>query len=489
MSTNILLVEPAYKSKYPPLGLMKISSYHRKIKGDNVTFVRGCNIRVRDEYWDRVYITTLFTYTWRETVKTINFYRETLFSFARKIFVGGILASLMPKDLFNATGIIPVEGLLDDPTKIKQDDDIIIDNLAPDYEILKQVNFPYGFTNSYFGYSTRGCMRNCEFCAVNRFEPDYIPYIDIKEWIKEVRDQDVEKQNLILMDNNVLFSKDFDKIIDDIKAAGFFKGATFGKTKRRRIIDFNQGLDARLLTERKMRRLAEISLEPMRLAFDDIKYTRAYIRAVRLAHKYDQKDMSNYILYNYKDTPEDFYERLKINIGLNEEFKDEFNKGIGVKTTIYSFPMRYIPLCAKNRNEDTGNPYWNKRFLRGVQVILSVIKGPVMTGKEFFLQAFGRNTEEFKEIILMPDQFIRYRLKSDWRNIKSYNERLMPYVKKWKDIYLSLSEKEKNELIKLLKNNKIQDINNGYNDVFNIKIKGLLRFHLNADEIVEKHGK
>ncbi|MFX0136256.1 MAG: hypothetical protein ACFFDN_21630, partial [Candidatus Hodarchaeota archaeon] len=112
MNKSILLVEPAYKSKYPPLGLMKISTYHRVIKKDNVTFVKGCNPRVRDEYWDRVYITTLFTYTWDVTVQTINFYRETLFSFARKIFVGGILASLMPDELFNATGILPVKGLL-----------------------------------------------------------------------------------------------------------------------------------------------------------------------------------------------------------------------------------------------------------------------------------------------------------------------------------------------------------------------------------------
>ena len=136
MNKKILLVEPAYKSKYPPLGLMKLSTYHRIKKGDEVTFVRGCNKKLTMQFWDRIYITTLFTYTWNETIKTIKFYKETLFSLSGKLFVGGILASLMPQEIFNETGIQPIKGLLNDPMKIDQDDDINIDELPPDYKIL-----------------------------------------------------------------------------------------------------------------------------------------------------------------------------------------------------------------------------------------------------------------------------------------------------------------------------------------------------------------
>lgn len=481
----MLLVEPAYKTKYPPLGLMKISTYH-KMKGDEVIFVKGCSKSVQFEYWDRVYISTLFTWTWEETIRTINFYRATLFNFPRKCFIGGILASLMPDELFNATGIQPVEGLLNDPKKIEQDDNIIIDKLAPDYEILGQVeneDFKYANTNAYSGYTTRGCIRHCKFCAVRIFEPEYVPYVDIKPMVKEIIRTSGEKQNLILMDNNVLASNKFNQIIDDIKSLGFVKGATFGKTKRKRIVDYNQGLDARLLIEEKMARLAEIPLEPMRIGFDSIKYKHAYEEAVRLANKYGQKNMSNYILYNFEDTPEDFYRRLRINIDLMDEFR---NMG-GVRTQIYSFPMRFIPLNAKSRDEDTGNGAWNRRYLRGIKVILIVMKGPVMPGRQFFLQAFGEDEKDFKAIIAMPDEFIRNRLVDNWREINDIEGRWTPYVKEWMETYRRLSPKEKSLLIDILGPNDKNKIKQFCGSISSKSVRKLLRFHLEENEIVAEY--
>jgi len=480
MNKKILLVEPAYKTKYPPLGLMKISTYH-KMKGDDVAFVKGHNTAVQYQYWDRVYIGTLFTWTWKETIETIKFYSATLFNYTGKCFIGGILASLLPDDLFNETGVQPVEGLLNNPKKIDQDDDIIIDALPPDYEILKQVendNFKYSNTDSYIGYTTRGCVWKCGFCAVRTFEPEFIPYVDIKKIVEGIINQSGEKQNLVLMDNNVLASPKFDDIIDDIKKLGFVKGATFGKTKRKRVVDFNQGLDARLLDERKMARLAEIPLEPMRLAFDSVKLKDVYIKAVKLAHKYGQKDMSNYILYNYDDTPEDFYERLKINIDLNEEFSKS-----PTKTSIYSFPMRYIPLNAKVRDKDTGNGFWNKRYLRSVKIILNVMKGPVMPGKQFFQQAFGRDADEFKAIMSMPDEFIRNRLVNNWKDIDSIEARWMPYVRDWMNTFYKLPSNDIDLLIEAIGPSDKKRIEEYYVRSNN-NIKKLLEYHLEEDTIV-----
>ncbi len=391
------------------------------------------------------------------------------------------MASLLPDDLFDETGIQPVEGLLNDPKKIDQDDDVIIDDLPPDYEILKQVeniNFKYSNTESYLGYTTRGCVRSCGFCVVKTFEPTYIPYVDITKMVKGIISKSGEKQNLILMDNNVLASPEFDRIIDDIKGLGFVKGATFGETKRKRIVDYNQGLDARKLDEHKMIRLAEIPLEPMRLAFDSISLKRVYLKAVRLAHAYGQKEMSNYILYNFDDTPEDFYERLKINIDLNEEFKNN-----ATKTSIYSFPMRYIPLNAKSRDVDTGNSHWNRKYLRAVQVILNVMKGPVMPGKQFFLQAFGRDAEEFKAIMSMPEEFIRHRLVSDWKDLDSVEARWMPYVREWMTEFARLSSADKELLMNAIETSDNKRIQEHYAKSTN-HLKKLLEFHLEENNIV-----
>jgi hypothetical protein len=483
MNKRVLLVEPAYKTKYPPLGLMKIATYH-KMKGDEVVFVKGRNSEVQYQYWDRVYISTLFTWTWDETIRTIEYYRTSMFNLAGRCFVGGILASLMPDELFNATGIQPVVGLLDDPKKVDQDDNIIIDRLRPDYSILTQVEnggFKYANTDAYLGYTTRGCVWKCEFCAVRRFEPQYVPYLDIKPVVRQIIEAEGEKPNLVLMDNNVLASPKFDQVIDDIESLGFLKGATLGPTRKKRRVDFNQGLDARFLTEEKMKRLSEIPLDPMRVAFDSIESADKYVEALTLAHRYGQKTMSNYLLYNFKDTPWDFYERLKINIDLTAEF----NKGNhGTRSEIYSFPMRFIPLDAKNRAVDTGNRNWNRRYLRSVQLILNVVKGIVMPGQEFFLQAFGRNKEEFKAILLMPDGFILNRLVSNWRDNSSYESRLMPYVSDWMQGFTSLSSSEQDELVKLLSSNDKTELLAHHSEVTNPKLRKMLEFHIEQDDII-----
>ena len=89
---------------------------------------------------------------------------------------------------------------------------------------------------------------------------------------KEVIDKRYgEKKYLLLLDNNVLASSDFNKIIDEILEMGFYKGAKFAGKKR--YVDFNQGkgIDVRLLSKEKMKRLAELPIYPLKIAFDDIK--------------------------------------------------------------------------------------------------------------------------------------------------------------------------------------------------------------------------
>jgi len=379
-------VEPAYKVKYPPLGLMKISTYH-KSRGDEVVFYKGTSAAVRDQNWDVIYITTMFTFQWKRTIETVKFYQRSKQKNKKNIKVGGVLASLLQKDVENETGIIPHFGLWEE-----------VDRLKPDYT-LADGTYEYYTNNASIGYMTKGCPNRCSFCAVHKLEPKYIDFVPLEHQI------DPNKRDLILLDNNVLASVEFPRIVEDIRSHGFEKGAMFGKAQRH--VDFNQGVDARLLTEDKMEFLSQLAIRPLRIAFDDIKIEKLYVEKIRLAAKYGIRHLSNYILFNYKDTPDDFYRRLQINVGLNEE--------LGI--SIFSFPMKYIPLDAKDRKYV--GPNWTKTQLRGIQCILHATHGVVGPKRPFFEAAFGRDADEFKYIIQQPEEAIFYR-----ENMKPYRSLL-----------------------------------------------------------------
>ena len=374
-SKRVLLIEPEYKVRYPPLGLMKISTYH-KMHGDEVTFYKGERASVRDQNWDIIYIATLFTFTWKSTVETIKFYQRNKTN-VKDIRVGGILASLMQGDVEAETGIRPHFGLWEE-----------VDRLPPDYSFADGT-YEYYRNNASFAHTTRGCPNHCRFCAVSKLEPEYVDFIPLEPQLSQ------SKKDLIILDNNALASRDFSQIVNEIKGCGFAKGAMWGDARRN--VDFNQGLDSRLLTEEKMELLSQLPIRPLRIAFDFIELEKLYIEKVRLAHKYGLRHLSNYILFNYKDTPEDLYRRLQINIELNAE--------LGL--SIFSFPMRYIPLDAKDRRYVS--PKWSSTQLRGVQCILHATRGVVGPRKPFFERAFGRTAEEFRYIIEQPEESILYR--------------------------------------------------------------------------------
>lgn len=417
---RVLLVEPSYRNKYPPLGLMKLSSYH-KLRGDYVKFVKGLDSRVRAQTWDRIYISTLFTFYWKSTVDTIKYYERCVNS-PEDIIAGGVMATLLSDELIEETGIRIIRGLLNEPGVLDSGDRTCIDSLVPDYQILSDIDYTYGLQDAYLGYATRGCPNDCSFCAVNRIEPEFIHYLPLKRQVESIESIHGPKQNLILLDNNVLASNQFEKVIDDILELGFHAGATMNR--RMRCVDFNQGIDLRLLTPEKAKLLAKIALRPMRLAFDTIKLKELYTSRVNLALDEGLQHISNYVLYNYDDTPEDFYERLKLVVLLNEERQSQ----------IWSFPMKYVPLDARDRTYV--GPHWNRRILRGIQCILLATKGMVSPKKRFFEAAFGSSPEDFIEIASMPDEYIIHREK---HKLNGADE--------WRRLYRSLTDIEMSEFI------------------------------------------
>lgn len=467
---NILLVEADYKNKYPPLGLMKISAYHKGI-GDNVTFVKGKNQKLQSKKWDRIYITTLFTFYWKKTIETIKYYYNSVDN-SKNIYVGGILATLLETDLrseIGIEGITIMTGLLDEP-KMLGNEKIPVDRITPDYSIIdvnnnEYLDYEYDVKNAYMTSTTKGCIRNCEFCAVKTLEPYYCSYIDIKKQIRDIDKKYGPKRDLMLMDNNILASNRLSDIVKDLVELGFGRNnksylntngkRNFHQTRR---IDFNQGIDGRLLTEEKMHLLSCLEIHPLRIAFDhaDEENVKIYKKAQRLAAKYKVKNLSNYILFNFLDTPKELYDRLRVNIELNEEFKKD-----GKDTSIWSFPMKYMPISGEHcKDRKYIGTNWNAKMLRGVQCILNATHAVVGPKKDFFELAFGKDYEEFIELIYMPELFITKR--------KDNAEKIL----KWKDIYRSLSDTEKQEFVSIIKDNKFPDKN-----IENKKIKILYSYY------------
>lgn len=139
-----------------------------------------------------------------------------------------------------------------------------IDNIFPDYSIYPGIDYA-------IGYLTRGCIRRCKWCIVPRKEGGIRPY---RKW-QEVKRTD--KQKIVFMDNNVLAS-DFglenmvDMIGHDIK------------------VDFNQGLDARLITPEVSEIISKLKwIQFIRMSADTDQMLETVLEKIELLKKYGVK--------------------------------------------------------------------------------------------------------------------------------------------------------------------------------------------------------
>jgi hypothetical protein len=513
--SNILLVEPDYKNKFPPIGLMKIATYHRR-KGDHVEFYKGKAPYIKISNIDRIYITTLFTFYYDISINTIKHYLNYINK--DDVFVGGIAATLLASTFKKDVGINNlIEGQLTDSSVIGFSDKINIDNLPLDYDILDDISYEYPAGDNFFIYTTRGCPRNCPFCAVHDLEPEFIYTNNLVSQISNTRNTYGDKRNVLVMDNNILYALQLESVVNDLNYLGFinntpnfvypsyfnvqlkkierrrnyglkifkqenellnflksFKKRTMSreltiqydmlinviekeedifnavlkyknelntiieryrfKTKLQRYVDFNQGLDSRLLNEKRMKILSNIPIKPLRLSYDNIKSTKKYTSAFNISYKYGIRYYSNYILYNYKDSPQDLWKRLYNTIKLYETKSD---------IQAFSFPMKYAPINIKDR--DYVSNKWNKKYLSALNVILNVTKGVVARELEFFYKAYGKNEIDFIKILTMPNEFIKHRLFFEKKG----------YINIWENLFGKLSNFEQKELIDCLNEKRI----------------------------------
>ena len=170
---------------FPNLAILKIAAYHKKM-GDDVFLYNSM------EHYDRVYWSKVFTF-------------KPKFPYpiqADEVIKGG-------------TGFgAPYKTLPEE-----------IDRMQPDYSLA--LNWKRNWA---IGFLTRGCIRKCPWCVVPKAEGKIRPYMDVEEIAIDGR------TNLFLMDNNILASEYGLQQIEKISKLGYR-------------VDFNQAMDARVVTD------------------------------------------------------------------------------------------------------------------------------------------------------------------------------------------------------------------------------------------------
>lgn len=162
------------------------------------------------------------------------------------------------------------------------------EHICPDYSI-------YDSDRSY-GFLTRGCPNRCPWCFVPQKEGDIRPHADIEEFAKHGK--------VVLMDNNVLAHSHGIQQIEKIVKLGLR-------------VDFNQGLDARLIDNAMAKLLAKVKwLEPLRMACDQASQMPAIHKAVELL-RYHNCTPRKYFVYVLVKDIDDALERIRFLKGLD----------------------------------------------------------------------------------------------------------------------------------------------------------------------------
>ena len=135
-----------------------------------------------------------------------------------------------------------------------------VDTIYPDYTIYPDCKHAIGFL-------TRGCIRACPWCVVPKKEGRIRPY---STW-QEIKRPD--SRDIVFMDNNVLACEHGINQIKDM----------IGQDVR---VDFNQGLDARLITPEVAELLSKLKwIRFIRMSCDTDAMLDVVLRAIHLLEK------------------------------------------------------------------------------------------------------------------------------------------------------------------------------------------------------------
>lgn len=246
---------------YPNLPLMKISAWHKK-QGDSVEWYNP----MFSGHMDKVYMAKVFSFT-----DDFQYFVD-----ADEVIKGGSGYAI---SLANGREVYNKAKDIDMPPEIE--------HIYPDYSL-------YGIIDTAYGFLTRGCPRGCSFC-----------HVAAKEGMKSHKVANLKEfwngqKNIVLCDPNILACKDW-------------KGLLWQLINSKAWVDFNQGLDIRLMTEEKAEMLKKVKQKQMHFAWDryeDKKIILPKLKMFKDITGINERNLIVYVLCNYDTTIEQDLERI-----------------------------------------------------------------------------------------------------------------------------------------------------------------------------------
>lgn len=261
---RIGLIDVDGGKSFPNIPLMKLSAWH-KARGDSVEWYEP----MWSGHMDRVYMSKVFSFT-PDYELAID---------ADEIVKGGTgycIELVNGKEVFHKERdhALPIE----------------VEHIYPDYSIYPELT-----KDTAFGHLTRGCPRGCEFCIVKEHEGRCsIKVADLSEFWSG-------QKNIVLCDPNILACKDWKDLLQQL-------------IDSKAVVDFNQGLDIRMMTEEKIEMLNQIRIKQIHFAWDRYQDKDKVLPKFKLWSEHSKyKSAHNVIVYtimNFDTTLEQDLERI-----------------------------------------------------------------------------------------------------------------------------------------------------------------------------------